>query len=67
MHELEGRLRARGDTEEHVQRRLAVAPQELARGHELASYVVENDDLERAVEEILSILEGLRQQRRDPL
>jgi guanylate kinase len=33
----------------------------------LASYVVENDDLERAVEEILSILEGLRQQRRDPL
>jgi len=67
MHQLEERLRARGDSEEHIARRLSATPQELARGKELASHVVLNDDLERAVGEILSILEGLRRQRRDPL
>ena len=67
MRQLEERLRARGDSEGHVALRLSSTPQELAKGHELASYVVVNDDVERASDEILSILEGLRQQRRDPL
>ncbi|MGC2484655.1 MAG: guanylate kinase [Acidimicrobiales bacterium] len=62
---LEERLRARGDDDEHVADRLASAPAELARGRELATYVVVNDDVERAASEILSILEGLRRQRRD--
>lgn len=62
---LEGRLRTRGDDDEHVADRLASAPAELARGRELASYVVVNDDVGRASSEILSILEGLRRQRRD--
>jgi guanylate kinase len=62
---LEERLRARGDDGEHVADRLASAPAELARGRELATYVVVNDDVERASGEILSILEGLRRQRRD--
>jgi guanylate kinase len=67
MRQLEERLRNRGDADEHVARRLSSTPQELAKGHELATYVVVNDDLERASAEILSILEVLRQQRRDPL
>ncbi len=62
---LEERLRARGDDHEHVADRLKSAPAELERGHELASYVVVNDDVERASAEILSILEGLRRSRRD--
>ncbi|MGC2169588.1 MAG: guanylate kinase [Acidimicrobiales bacterium] len=62
---LEERLRARGDDDEHVADRLASAPAELKRGRELATYVVVNDDVERASGEILSILEGLRRQRRD--
>jgi len=62
---LEGRLRTRGDDDEHVADRLASAPAELARGRDLASYVVVNDDVGRASGEILSILEGLRRQRRD--
>ena len=66
MRVLEERLRARGDQDEHVALRLSSAPQELAKGHDLASYVVINDDIERATAEILSILEELRRLRRDP-
>jgi guanylate kinase len=61
MIRLEERLRARGDSEEHVAMRLSSTPYELEKGHDLASYVVVNDDLERATGEILSILEELRQ------
>ena len=66
MERLEEGLRTRGDDEAHVVDRLSSAPFELERGHELASYVVVNDDLERATKEILSILEELRRLRRDP-
>ncbi len=66
MDDLEQRLRSRGDSEEHVRIRLSSTPKELARGHELSSFVVVNDDVERATKEILSILEELRQQRRNP-
>ncbi|MGC1418596.1 MAG: guanylate kinase [Acidimicrobiales bacterium] len=65
MVRLEERLRARGDSEEHVAKRLSSTPYELAKGHDLASHVVINDDLDRATSEILSILEGLRRNRRD--
>jgi guanylate kinase len=67
MVRLEERLRARGDSDEHVAKRLSSTPYELSKGHDLANYVVVNDDLERATREILSILEELRQHRRDPL
>ena len=66
MTDLEDRLRHRGDGEEHVRRRLASTPDELERGRELASFVVVNDDLERATGEILSILGELRSARSDP-
>ena len=61
---LEHRLRERGDTDEHVDRRLASTPDELRAGGALASYVIVNDDVERATAEILSILEKLRRERR---
>ena len=66
MDQLEGRLRGRGDSSEHVAQRLSSTPYELAKGRDLAAYVVVNDDVERAADEILSILEELRRQRRNP-
>ena len=66
MDHLEQRLRGRGDSPEHVAQRLSSTPHELARGHELADYVVVNDEVERAADEILSILEELRRHRRNP-
>jgi guanylate kinase len=66
MERLEERLRHRGDDKEHIDDRLKSAPAELERGRELASYVVVNDDVERASEEIVSILEALRRTRRGP-
>jgi len=64
--QLEERLRGRGDGDDHVRIRLSSAPDELAKGHELASHVVLNDNVGRATGEILSILEELRSQRRSP-
>ena len=66
MTELHERLRSRGDSEEHIARRMSSTPNELARGRALADYVVVNDDIERVTAEILSILEGRRRQRRNP-
>lgn len=66
MDQLEARLRGRGDSPEHVAQRLSSTPHELVRGHELADYVVVNDEVDRAADEILSILEELRRQRRNP-
>jgi guanylate kinase len=58
--ELERRLRGRGDDEEHVQRRLELADSEVEGGREIADVVVVNDDLNRAVEEVASILDAYR-------
>jgi guanylate kinase len=66
MERLEERLRTRGDDDLHVADRLESAPAELEKGHELASFVVVNDEVERASEEILSILGELRRHRREP-
>ena len=66
MEDLEERLRGRGDHEDHVVLRLSSTPQELAKGRELAHFIIVNDNPERAAGEILSILEELRQRRRNP-
>ena len=66
MEQLEDRLRGRGDDETHVQKRLASARDELAKGRAIATRVVLNDDVDRATGEILSILEELRPSRRTP-
>ena len=67
MEDLGDRLRGRGDHEDHVAQRLSSAPAELAMGQQIASHVIVNDDLGRASNEILSILEVLREQRRAAL
>jgi guanylate kinase len=58
--ELVRRLRGRGDDEEHVQRRLALADSEVDEGTAIADHVVVNDDLDRAVAEVAGILDGYR-------
>jgi guanylate kinase len=58
----EQRLRSRGDSEEHIQRRIALGKLEEAQGLELASRVVINDELDRAVHELAGIVEELRRQ-----
>jgi len=56
----EARLRARGDAEADVQRRLEIAPDEVETGRELADHVVLNDDLDRAVAEVAGLLDQHR-------
>jgi guanylate kinase len=59
----EERLRRRGDTESHVQARVERGRAEIAAGREVAHHVVVNDDLESSAAALLSILEGLRDDR----
>jgi guanylate kinase len=58
--EQQRRLRGRGDTEDHVELRLRKAEEEEPVGLALADHVVVNDDLERTVTEMLSIIEAYR-------
>jgi guanylate kinase len=54
------RLAARGDTQEHIARRVEVGRAEVERGREIAAYTVVNDDLRRAVGELAAIVERAR-------
>lgn len=54
------RMRKRGDDEDHIVSRLALGREEEERGRRLAAHVVVNDDLDRAVDELASILGGYR-------
>jgi len=56
----EERLRKRGDAEASIRRRLATADTEEASGRALADHLVVNDDLGRAVDEVVGIVEGHR-------
>ncbi len=56
----EARLRVRGDAEDHVAQRLAIADAEEEKGRVLADAVVVNDDLDRAVAEVAGILASRR-------
>lgn len=58
------RLEARGDSPEHVVERLRKAEEEEARGSREADVVVVNDDLERAVAEVESVIGAARARRR---
>lgn len=58
----EERLRARGDSEEHIGRRMELGKLEEAEGLKLASYVVVNDDLDGAVRDLSDIVEEIRRQ-----
>jgi guanylate kinase len=59
--EQERRLRGRGDPDDVVQRRLAKANEETAAGRALGAVEVVNDDLDRAVGEILDIIGSARE------
>ena len=59
----EQRLRARGDDDESVRRRLSVGAQEEAIGRSMARHVVVNDDLERASDQLAGIIDSCRQAR----
>ena len=54
------RLSARGDSEDHVRRRVEVGHSEVARGGKIAAHTVINDDLGRAVAELRSIIDRAR-------
>jgi guanylate kinase len=54
------RLRGRGDREETIASRLARAAEEERVGRALADYVVVNDDLGRAIDEVVGILKAHR-------
>jgi len=62
--EQERRLLGRGDPEHHVVERLRKAVEEEQLGAKLSDMVVVNDDLERAVAEIQSIISAARAARR---
>lgn len=56
----EQRLRGRGDDETTIAKRLARADEEERAGRALADHVVVNDDLGRAVDEVVGIVESHR-------
>ena len=61
--EQERRLRKRGDRDDKVLARLRKAEIEEPIGHAISDHVIVNDDLDRTVEELLSIV---RARRADP-
>ncbi len=54
------RLRHRGDDAAEVDRRIAIGAEEMRLGRELTSFVVVNDEVDRAVSQVAGILEGHR-------
>ena len=54
------RLRARGDNEDHVARRVELGAEEERKGRAMADAVVVNDDVERAADEVAGILARYR-------
>ena len=59
------RLRGRGDPEDRVKERVEKGREEAMRGRALATHEVINDDLERAIGEVLGILSDLRRDDND--
>lgn len=60
VEEQERRLRARGDSEEQVRRRVELGREEVVQARELADAVVVNDDLDATVERVAAIIETAR-------
>ncbi|CAN5263837.1 guanylate kinase [soil metagenome] len=55
--ELRHRLERRGDTRpDEIERRLVIAEEEIAEAEELFDFLVVNDDLNRCVEEVISLI-----------
>jgi guanylate kinase len=62
--EQQRRLIGRGDPDRHVEERLRKAEEEESEGLSLADVVIVNDDLDRAVEEMLAVVRGARSAHR---
>lgn len=62
--EQERRMRERGDSEEHVAKRLAKSDAEEQIGRELADLIVVNGDLDEAVGEVAKLIARCRSERR---
>jgi guanylate kinase len=59
LEELENRLRLRGDTTEaDIGDRLRIAAMQLEVAHELFDFVVVNNDLPVAIDEVVSLITG---------
>lgn len=54
------RLLGRGDSDEHVRRRIEKGREEVERGRKLAGHVVVNGDLDQAVQELAGIVSKTR-------
>jgi guanylate kinase len=54
------RLRARGDPEDHVQRRVELGRSEEEDGRALAMHVIVNEEVESSVDRLLGIIEDAR-------
>lgn len=63
VEEQTARLRARGDTEEQVARRVAAAAAETSQGRELGARFVVNDELEATIADLLSLIDAERRRR----
>lgn len=59
--ELESRLRGRGDTNDHVEKRLTSSAEEVEIGRDLADFVLVNDSLEETIASVLGIINDVRQ------
>lgn len=64
VEEQERRLRARGDSDEQVRRRVELGREEVAAARELADAVVVNDDLAATVERVAAIIDEARRGNR---
>lgn len=64
VEEQTARLRARGDDEEQIARRVAVAAEETSRGEQLGARFVVNDELEATVSALLELIDTERRRRR---
>jgi len=58
-----GRLRARGDSEASISKRLEVGVDEDRRGRAIAAHVIVNDDLSTATQELAGIVDAHRARR----
>jgi guanylate kinase len=56
----EARLRARGDSPEHIARRVALGVDEVAASHGIVDATVVNDDLDKAVDDLAAIVDDAR-------
>jgi guanylate kinase len=60
LEEQAARLRARGDSEAHVRRRLELGAWEAERAAEIGAIVVVNDEVDRATDELAAIITNAR-------